>query len=67
MGRMRKDNPSMTKRTLKKLREDTFKLSQAKMAVELGISVRAYITYETGDQSVPEPIAKLIRCLADKQ
>lgn len=67
MGRKRKTSSSMSAVQIKRYRQGTFKLSQVKMAAELGVSIRAYITYETGDMTVPEPIAKLVRCLADKR
>ncbi|WNO05999.1 helix-turn-helix transcriptional regulator [Rhodoferax mekongensis] len=43
--------------TLKELRKQILKLTQAEFAEQLGVSVRTYIRYE--HDGAPEPILKL--------
>ncbi len=66
MGRKRKDAPVlMTGKQLKKLRTDHFRIPQTEMCDLLGVGIRAYSAYETGETSIPDPVAKLVRCLKD--
>ena len=42
------------------------KISQAAMAKRLGVSLQAVYYYETGRRKVPQPVALLLHCLAEK-
>jgi DNA-binding transcriptional regulator YiaG len=64
MGRKRKEsNPLMTAAELTRLRKSYFKLPQTEMCKKLGVGIRAYSAYETGETAIPDPIALLVRCL----
>jgi transcriptional regulator with XRE-family HTH domain len=59
--------PAVTGDELRSLRSKTLKLSQAKLAARLGVTVTSVARWERNERTIGEPVARLVRVLVEIQ